>query len=62
MIMHIIRVLVQNKILCSLKGQICAIAASFAQDLESEECPRYHAHNFKSILGQTKNFCQPDKI
>ena len=45
----------ENKILCSLKGQICAIAASFAQDLESEECPRYHAHNFKSVvLGQTK--------
>lgn len=52
----------ENKILCSLKGQICAIAASFAQDLESEECPRYHAHNFKSVLGQTKKFYQPDKI
>ena len=37
-----------------MKEQIWAIAAPLAQNLESEECLKYPAHDSKSIPGQTK--------
>ena len=44
-----------------MKEQIWSIAASLAQNLESEECPKYPAQDSKSIPGQTKKICQQNE-
>ena len=49
------KVVVENIVLlCSLKGKSCSLGPPLAQNLETEECPRYPACNFKVILGKTK--------
>ena len=44
-----------------MKEQIWSIATPLAQNLESEECFKYPAHDSKSIPGQTKKTCQPNE-